>query len=365
MNADACWEALHRWLNRQDQCPSVHQWKRHFRACKEEKGLSRIATVAIRSDRLEANGVPSVLFFEVPRSVIENRHIAMPPSAIRVQVLSDVHAEHGAYALPFPEEVDAGADVVIIAGDLASAPDSVEVAARLFPLAPAVVLIGGNHEHYRTGLTIDKGLAVMGRTAAAMSVRDGRTIVVLEDVEAILTVRETAVRVLGSTLWTDYGLRHQPLTDARTCEGSINDHRLIRGRDGGPFTTREAATSHRVSRAFLAGALAREHDGPTIVVTHHLPSMRSVAGRFRREATSAGFASHADDLVGMGVTLWVHGHTHDSMVWEDGSGTLVVCNPAGYARPDGSRENAGFDPRLCVAIQENGGTWRARTDPGP
>lgn len=289
--------------------------------------------------------------------------MAMPPSAIRVQLLSDIHAEHGAHALPQPKAVDAGADMVVIAGDLASAPDSVEVAARLFPFSQAVVLIGGNHEHYRTGLTIDEGLALMGRTAAEVSVRDGRTMVVLEDAEVILTVKGTAVRVLGSTLWTDYGLRHQPLTDARTCERSINDHRLICGRDGGPFTTREAAARHRASRAFLAGALVREHDGPTIVVTHHLPSMRSVAGRFRWEATSSGFASHADDLIGMGATLWVHGHTHDSMVWKDGGGTLVVCNPAGYARPDGSRENASFDPYLCIVIQKEGRTWHATMEP--
>ncbi len=66
------------------------------------------------------------------------------------------------------------------------------------------------------------------------------------------------------------------------------------------------------------------------------------------------------DLVGMGAALWVHGHTHDSMVWENGSETLVVCNPAGYARPDGNREDAEFDPRMCVAIQESNGTWQTK-----
>ena len=91
--------------------------------------------------------------------------------------------------------------------------------------------------------------------------------------------------------------------------------------------------------------------------------MRSVAGRFRQEATSSGFASHADNLVGMGAALWVHGHTHDSMTWDDGGGTLVVCNPAGYARPDGSRENAEFDPRLCVAIHKPNGVWAANIVP--
>lgn len=61
----------------------------------------------------------------------------------------------------------------------------------------------------------------------------------------------------------------------------------------------------------------------------------------------------------MGAALWVHGHTHDSMVWENGSGTLIVCNPAGYPRLDGGRGSAGFDPRMCVAIQESDGTWEA------
>jgi len=139
-----------------------------------------------------------------------------------------------------------------------------------------------------------------------------------------------SVRVLGSTLWTDYGLRHKPITDAQVCEGAINDHRSIQG-----------------------------HDGLTIVVTHHMPSMRSVAGRFQREAMSSDFTSHADGLVGMDAALWVHGHTRDSMMWETGGRTLVVCNPAGYARLDDSRENAAFNPRLCVTLQESGGAWPA------
>ncbi|MGI4808530.1 MAG: metallophosphoesterase [Janthinobacterium lividum] len=288
---------------------------------------------------------------------------SMPPSLIRVQILSDIHAEHGAHALPRPGEIDTGADIVLIAGDLASAPDSVKLAARLFPCAPALVLIGGNHEHYGTGLTIDDGLDSMWRAASEVSARGNRTIAVLEDASTVLDIRSTAVRVLGSTLWTDYGLRHRAIIDAEICERSINDHRMIRGHDGVRFTAREAASRHQASRAFLGEVLAQHHDGPTIVVTHHLPSMRSVAGRFRREPTSSGFASHADDLVGMGAALWVHGHTHDSMTWEDGSGTLVVCNPAGYARPDGSRENAAFNPHLCIEIRESNGAWRAKIEP--
>ena len=179
-------------------------------------------------------------------------------------------------------------------------------------------------------MAIDEGLNVMWQVAAEISANGRRSIAVLEDAGVVLQVGSTAVRVLGSTLWTDYGLRHKPITDAQMCEGAINDHRSIQG-----------------------------HDGPTIVVTHHLPSMWSVAGRFQRDATSSGFTSHADGLVGMDAALWVHGHTRDSMMWETGGRTLVVCNPAGYARLDDSRENAAFNPRLCVTLQESGGAWPA------
>ena len=91
--------------------------------------------------------------------------------------------------------MDTGADIVIIAGDLAAAPVSVATAARLFPAASSLVLVGGNHEHYRTVLTIDDGLDLMCRAAAETTVRDGRAIVVLDDAEVVLSVRGTIVRV--------------------------------------------------------------------------------------------------------------------------------------------------------------------------
>ena len=122
----------------------------------------------------------------------------------------------------------------------------------------------------------------------------------------------------------------------------------------------EAAERHARSRAFLSKALDQPHDGPTIVVTHHLPSLRSVSQKYRHDPISAGFASHADDLLAKGATLWVHGHTHDSGCYRDDSRTLVVCNPAGYARyhrypTEGwSRENQSFDPKLTIDLRVGG-----------
>lgn len=281
---------------------------------------------------------------------------------VRIQVLSDLHAELAPGRLPGAAECGTGADLVVVAGDVGKAPDAPMLARRMFPDAPHLVLVAGNHEHYGTGMAVDKGMAALRAAATALS-REGARIHVPEDDVAIIAVRDVRVRVLGCTLWTDYGLFGAPDAGMAVCARAMTDHRLIRGRDGRAVRPEELRLRHARSRRFLADALAAPRDGPTVVVTHHLPSMRSVAARWRADPVSAGFASALDDLVALGPALWVHGHTHDGAAWRDGdSGTLCVCNPAGYARRDGTRENPRFTPRLTVALAETDGAWRAELD---
>jgi predicted phosphodiesterase len=286
-----------------------------------------------------------------------------PTGAIRVQVLSDFHAELNSDALPLPSDVATGADIVIIAGDMARAPDSVRYSAQLFPDAEVIIYVPGNHDHYLTAMTIDQGITVMRNAAVGHTSTSATKFVVLEDEACDVTVRGTAVRLIGATLWTDYNLFGRADIHRMRVARALNDYRAIRGRASNPiiaflgsgseFTTSENLSRHDASRAFLTTELAKPFDGPKIVITHHLPSMRSVAQRYRRDPVSAGFASRCDDLLAMGATLWVHGHTHDSCTYRDNSGTLVVCNPAGYPRRLG-RENAKFDPKMVVDIRRGG-----------
>ncbi len=283
------------------------------------------------------------------------------PGILRVQVLSDLHGEMAAERLPGADDVGTGADVVVLAGDVARAHRSVAVAGAMFASASAVVLVAGNHEHYRTGTGIDGGLELMRAEAARATAAGGPAFFVLEDDEAVVRVRGIGIRFLGCTLWTDFALFGNPARDERAVAGGLNDYRFILGADGTPLSPRETASRHAASRAFLGRALATPHDGPTVVVTHHVPSMRSVARRYRDDRLSAGFASNADELVSAGAALWVHGHTHASFAWRDAGGTLVVCNPAGYPILRDSRENVAFDPRMVIDIRRGGssGTWRA------
>jgi predicted phosphodiesterase len=66
-----------------------------------------------------------------------------------------------------------------------------------------------------------------------------------------------------------------------------------------------------------------------VVVTHHLPSERSVPEKFRRSDTGKFYVSDQEyDMVSQEPRLWLHGHTHDPFDYEFHA-TRVVCNPLG------------------------------------
>ena len=83
------------------------------------------------------------------------------------------------------------------------------------------------------------------------------------------------------------------------------------------------------------------------MITHHAPSVLSVAESYRRNRLSAAFASRLDALIlAHSARLWIHGHMHTSFDYNLGD-TQIVCNPSGY--PD-SDQNPEFDPSLVIEI---------------
>jgi hypothetical protein len=130
-------------------------------------------------------------------------------------------------------------------------------------------------------------------------------------------------------------------------EIGMTDFHTIAYRSGARFTANNARREFLRARRFLTSELAKPFAGPTVVVTHHLPSFRSVPRRFRADVLSAAFASHLDSLVeASGTDLWIHGHTHDSCDYRIGK-TRVLCNPRGYYD---FALNARFDPGLVVEV---------------
>ncbi|NOU41429.1 MAG: hypothetical protein HOO85_09200 [Methylotenera sp.] len=250
---------------------------------------------------------------------------------MKILVLSDLHLEFA--NLPTPAS---DVDLVILAGDIWKKDNGIHWARATWPNTE-IIYVAGNHEFYRS----ERNAVLQSLRAAA-----NETDVHFMDNDEIMI---GDVRFLGATLWTDFKLFGPDKMDAAMNAGmnGLNDFRVI---ENGPFkfTPNDAANLCNQSIEWLKTKLLHEtHEEKTVVVTHHLPSMQSVADRYKNDMLSACFASNLDELFGHSK-LWIHGHTHDSFDYIV-NGTRVVCNPRGYVF-NGTHENLRFNPEFVVEI---------------
>lgn len=238
---------------------------------------------------------------------------------MKIQVLSDLHFEfHPDRGRAFVDSLDPSiADVLVLAGDIATG-DLLLDALKLFKEKfEHVVFVAGNHEYY--GCSVNDLLEI--RYAVH---RDLLNIYWLERG----TVRIEGVGFIGTTLWFD---------DLGGRKNNLSDFRAIR--DFEPWVYKE----FRLSRAFLH----RNTRTTDVVITHHLPSYRSVAKKFESDPLNCFFVSDVEDTIReRQPKLWIHGHTHASCDYNIGE-THVVCNPYGY---DGREVNPEFRKDFVVEV---------------
>ena len=248
---------------------------------------------------------------------------------MKLHILSDLHTEGTAFTAP---ETDA--DVIVLAGDIGKHTHGLEWAAKQKAFAgKPVILVLGNHEFYGAELF---GITKQCRMKAEGYQAQGIPIYLLDNETLVLD----GVKFTGSVLWSDYRLFGEANMQICMVEAKrgMRDHQVIRYSERGivdDFVLRDALffpvhaeRLFRKAKNFLREELAKPFSGKTVVITHHLPSRKSVATRFDTDLLSAAFASNLDNLVEK-ADLWIHGHTHDPFDYELGK-CRVICNPRGY-----------------------------------
>ncbi len=232
----------------------------------------------------------------------------------RVQLVSDLHLEFS----PFPDGYvrswadKTKAEILVVAGD--SAPLAVG-AGNLFDMFlreatvafKRVVFILGNHEYY--------GAEAWGdvRGAAGKLVAKHPNVTWLDNsIHEIL-----GVRFLGGTMWYN----------------AITDHRQIPGLWG----------PHYAENQGFKRLVKNRLDDKTVVVTHHLPSMRCVALEYANDPLNGYFVCDMErDILWRQPIAWMYGHTHRGGIQKFGL-TVLVANPRGYPT-----ENPQWDPEAAV-----------------
>lgn len=238
---------------------------------------------------------------------------------MKVLVASDLHIEFhadGGQAL-LDELPTSGVDVCVLAGDVCAGHDIPRVAEMFCERFPDVIYVHGNHEFYN------------GRFEAVHAVTRQAT----ERFERFHWLDHSAVeiggvRFLGAPLWF------------RQASGApkqyMSDFHVIAGFEDWVYAENAKAIE------YLTENVTRDD----VVVTHHLPSQRSVSPQYRGHPLNPFFVCELDSLIERAQPqLWIHGHTHDSVDYRIGD-TRVLCNPFGY--PD--ELNARFEPGLVVDI---------------
>jgi hypothetical protein len=256
-----------------------------------------------------------------------------------IRPLSDLHLEFGPLNLE-----PAGEDVIALAGDIGIFTDGVEWADEIArSLNVPVVMIAGNHEFYRNREHWHHSITTTLEALSEAAAKTRGRVTFLERSTAAIA----GVRFIGATLWTDFNLFGSPVLAKHRAIEAMNDYRLIAFSPREEFTPDVAAREHAKAVGYLSEALREPFDGPTVVMTHHAPSARSIAGRYADDALSPAYASHLDALVAnSGAVLWQHGHIHISRDYLIGS-TRVLANPRGY---DGYELNYGFNAALVVRV---------------
>ncbi|MBS0505989.1 MAG: metallophosphoesterase family protein [Proteobacteria bacterium] len=254
---------------------------------------------------------------------------------MKLHILSDLHL--GVQGMEQPRT---DADIVVLAGDIARPAQAITWAQGF---GKPVLYVPGNHEFY--GASHAQVIAELRRLSQGTPVQ-----VLSND-----SLQLSGVRFIGSTLWGNFRIfdteeeRQHAMAEVQRFMYDFS--RIRMGPEPGDplFTPQDAADLYETNVAWLARALAQPFAGPTVVITHHAPTLHSIHPRFAGSPLNAGFVSDAQDLVAAsGAQLWIHGHTHDSFDYQV-QDTRVLCNPRGYAR-EGKVENALFDAQLVVEV---------------
>ncbi len=265
--------------------------------------------------------------------------------------MSDLHLElHPNY---FPQPA-AGADLLVLAGDIGSYQAGSQLAGEDFGLerfAPRlgwpvpVLFLPGNHEY--DNLDFDDAHARLRATCERLG------ITWLE--REVLVIG--GVRFIGTTLWADFdalatagdhlAASPAPLLHKREKAFRAANFYLRKTgatRAGEPLLAEGWREQALVCQRWLREALAQPFEGATVVVTHFAPTLLSADARYGLTPGTAGFCNSLDELLPQ-ASFWLHGHLHCQQDYRAGD-CHVVANTLGYAvkgEQEGFRESMLLD----------------------
>lgn len=283
---------------------------------------------------------------------------------MKIQLLSDLHLESQPNVRIEPA---AGADLLILAGDIGSYQEGSRLAEpdfglrRFSPLKEyggwpvPVLFVPGNHEY--DAFDVDEAHANLREICTRL----GITFMDREVLEI------GSVRIIGATLWADFDALARP--GKQPADHAYNEKMRSKAFRAAEFYLRKTGTTRfgqpflgegirelaLESQDWLRKTLNEPYAGTTVVVTHFAPSLKSADPRYGETPGTAGFCNALDALLPL-ADVWMHGHVHclcDYVVTGMRHGVErschVIANPLGYADKG---EQEGYRDGLLIEVGE-------------
>ena len=270
---------------------------------------------------------------------------------MQFRLLSDLHLEFEENVTdftPMPHDEDKYT-VLILAGDIAVGIDAVPFIDRMCRQFYKVVYILGNHEFYYNEVNkLRKRWANLDMPENFIFLDDGVTFI-----DDPFDADAPIVRLVGGTLWTDF--KGGDWFAMNTARHGMNDFACIKIKEGNKQTgyrkrrwlPEDAIRAHKETLFTITETVRVPHEGPTIVVTHHLPHPLCVDPAFKAHVLNPAYMTNLDMYIEeYDIDVWCHGHTHSSVDLEVHN-TRILCNPRGYV---GHELNKDFDERFTFEV---------------
>ena len=159
-----------------------------------------------------------------------------------------------------------------------------------------------------------------------------------------LTMTHGPVRFLLSTLWTEIDQLNE-----RAVGFGMLDFQVITYRNKRLTPAVYTRELHRPSLAFLRSELAKPHDGPTVIATHHLPSLQCVHPRHKGSPLQQSFANDLDELIlETQPDYWLYGHSHGNRPPFQIGNTQLLSNMLGYVGAYGEQD--GYENPATIRV---------------